>query len=141
MAVNTFDPVALKQGGSVALVFAIPFAIGSRLVADNSPGSPWIAVLFLAALAGFVLGAGIAAWVQTTGFPLLHGLVCAGGTYLVAQAAFIVVKLLRGGSVSWISAFFTFSIVLSAGLVGGALGSLVRRQGIAPSTSRGREPQ
>lgn len=133
---STLDHTALKQGGSVALVFAVPFAIGSRLVADNQPadgpGSPWTSVLFLAALAGFVLGAGVAAWVQRTGFPLVHGMVCAGGTYLVVQGLFIVVKLFRGGSVSWISAFFTFSMVLSAGLVGGGLGSLLRKRGILP---------
>ena len=132
---STLDRTALKQGGSVALVFAVPFAIGSRLVADSQPdgeGSPWTAVLFLAALAGFVLGAGVAAWVQRTGFPLVHGMVCAGGTYLLAQGVFIVVKLFRGGSVSWIGAFFTFSMGLSAGLVGGGLGSLLRKRGILP---------
>jgi len=133
---TTLDRTALKQGGSVALVFAVPFAIGSRLVADSQPddgpGSPWTAVLFLAALAGFVLGGGIAAWVQRTGFPLVHGMVCAGGTYLIAQGLFIAIKLFRGGSVSWIGAFFTFSLVLSAGLVGGGLGSLLRKRGILP---------
>ncbi len=128
--------VALKQGGSVALVFAVPFSIASRWVADNNSDSPWTAVLWLAALAGFTLGAGIAAWVQRTGFPLLHGMVCAGGTYLAAQAVFIVIKLLRGGTVSWIGVFFTFSVVLSAGLVGGGLGSVLRRRGILP-TGRG----
>ena len=133
---STLDRTALKQGGSVALVFAVPFAIGSRLVADSQPegeGSPWTAVLFLAALAGFTLGAGIAAWVQRTGFPLVHGMVCSGGTYLAAQAVFIVIKLFRGGSVNWISAFFTFSMVLIvAGLIGGFLGSLLRKRGILP---------
>ncbi|MDO9173833.1 MAG: hypothetical protein Q7V62_03445 [Actinomycetota bacterium] len=133
---STLDMVALKQGGSVALVFAVPFSIASRWVADNNSDSPWTAVLWLAALAGFTLGAGIAAWVQRTGFPLLHGMVCAGGTYLAAQAVFIVIKLLRGGTVSWIGVFFTFSVVLSAGLVGGGLGSVLRRRGILP-TGRG----
>lgn len=133
---STLDTMALKQGASVALVFAVPFSIASRWVADNNSDSPWTAVLWLAALAGFTLGAGIAAWVQRTGFPLLHGMVCAGGTYLAAQAVFIVIKLFRGGTVSWIGVFFTFSMVLSAGLVGGGLGSVLRRRGILP-TGRG----
>jgi hypothetical protein len=102
VAVSTIDRSALQQGAWVSLVFAVPFSIGSRWVADHDPGSPWASVLWLAALGGFTLGAGIAAWVQRTGFPLLHGLVCAGGTYLAAQAVFIVLKLFRGGTISWL---------------------------------------
>ena len=132
MAMSTLDAGALKQGGSVALVFAVPFSIGSRLMADHSAKSPWTAVLWLAALAGFTLGGGIAAWVQTKGLPLLHGMVCASGTYLVAQAVFVAIKLLRGGNVRWLAIFFTFSAVLFAGLVGGGLGSAMRKRGILP---------
>ncbi len=130
------DRSALKQGAWVALVFAVPFSIGSRLMADHSPKSPWVSVLWLAALGGFALGAGIAAWVQRTGFPLIHGLVCAGGTYIAAQSVFIVVKLLRGGSISWLAVFFTFTVVLTAGLVGGGLGSALRKRGLMPSVER-----
>lgn len=133
---TTLDRSALKQGAWVALVFAVPFSIGSRLMADHDASSPWTSVLWLAALAGFTLGAGIAAWTQRTGYPLLHGLVCAGGTYLAAQAVFIVVKLLRGGSISWIAVFFTFTIVLTAGLVGGSLGSALRKRGLMPTAER-----
>ena len=117
---NALDLAALKQGALVALVFAVPFSVGSRWVADHDSKSPWVAVLWLAALAGFTLGAGIAAWVQRTGFPLAHGLVCAGGTYLAAQSVFIAIKLFRGGDVSWLGVFFTFTVVLSAGLHRGA---------------------
>lgn len=130
---NALDRDALKQGGLVALVFAVPFSIGSRWVADHDSKSPWVAVLWLAALAGFTLGAGIAAWVQRTGFPLAHGLVCAGGTYLAAQVVFIVIKLFRGGHVSWLGVFFTFTVVLFAGLIGGGLGSALRKRGLLPS--------
>lgn len=133
---STLDRSALQQGAWVALVFAVPFSIGSRLMADHDPGSPWTSVLWLAALAGFTLGAGIAAWTQRTGYPLLHGLVCAGGTYLAAQSVFVVVKLLRGGTVSWIGVFFTFTVVLTAGLVGGGLGSALRKRGLMPTTQR-----
>ncbi len=133
---NTLDPTALKQGAWVSLIFAVPFSVGSRLVADNESNSPWVSVLWLAALGGFALGAGIAAWVQRTGFPLLHGLVCAGGTYIAAQAVFIVIKLFRGGSISWLAVIFTFTVVLTAGLVGGGLGSALRKRGLMPSAER-----
>lgn len=133
---TTLDREALKQGAWVSLVFAVPFSIGSRLMADHEANSPWVSVLWLAALGGFVLGAGIAAWVQRTGFPLLHGLVCAGGTYIAAQLVFIVIKLFRGGSISWLAVFFTFSVVLTAGLVGGGLGSALRKRGLMPTAER-----
>lgn len=130
---DTLDRAALRQGATVALVFAVPFSIGARLVADHDANSPWASVLWLAALGGFTLGAGIAAWVQTKNMPLLHGMVCAGATYLAAQTVFVVVKLLRGGDVRWLGIFFTLSAVLFAGLVGGGLGSLLRKRGILPS--------
>jgi len=133
---TTLDRAALKQGAWVALVFAVPFSVGSRLMADHDPKSPWASVLWLAALGGFALGAGIAAWVQQTGFPLVHGLVCAGGTYIAAQSVFIMVKLFRGGSISWLAVFFTFTVVLSAGLVGGGLGSVLRKRGLVPTAER-----
>ena len=137
---TTLDRAALKQGAWVSLVFAVPFSIGSRLMADHDANSPWVSVLWLAALGGFALGAGIAAWVQRTGFPLLHGLVCAGGTYIAAQSVFIIVKLFRGGSISWLAVFFTFTVVITAGLVGGGLGSALRKRGLVPTTER-RVPQ
>lgn len=133
---TTLDRVALKQGAWVSLVFAVPFSVGSRLMADHDAKSPWVSVLWLAALGGFTLGAGIAAWVQRTGFPLLHGLVCAGGTYIAAQAVFIMIKLFRGGAISWLAVFFTFTVVLMAGLVGGGLGSALRKRGLTPSMER-----
>ena len=96
---SALDRVALRQGASVALVFAVPFSIGARVAADSSSDNPLALLLSLAALAGFTLGAGVAAWVQRSRLPLLHGMVCAGGTYLAAQAAFVIVKLVRGGEV------------------------------------------
>lgn len=133
---RVLDRVALRQGGSVALVFALPFSIGSRLLADHSPGSPWTALLWLLALGGFALGAGIAAWTQRTGMPLLHGMVCAGGTYAVAQAFFVVARLLRGGEPRWLGILFTFTAVLFAGVVGGGLGSLLQSRGFVPASQR-----
>jgi hypothetical protein len=136
---SSLDRTALRQGASVALVFAVPFSIGARLVADGTEDNPWALLLSLLALAGFTLGAGIAAWVQNRRLPLLHGMLCAGGTYLAAQAVFVVVKLIRGGEVNWLGVFFTFTAVLFAGLVGGGLGSVMRKRGILPSSARSGE--
>lgn len=133
---GALDRAALRRGASVTLVFAVPFSIGSRLVADRSPDSPWTSVLWLLALAGFTLGAGVAAWTQTRALPFLHGMACAGATYLAVQAVFVVVKLARGSEVRWLAVFFTFSAVLVAGVVGGALGSVLRRRGLLPPHER-----
>ena len=133
---KNLDRTAMLQGALVSLVFALPFAIGARLVADNDKGSPWASVLWLLALGGFVLGAGCAAWVQDKQLPLLHAMVAAGGTYVAAQAVFIAIKLFRGGDVSWLGAFFTFTTVLFAALIGGFLGSALRKRGILPSGKR-----
>ena len=69
--------------------------------------------LNLGAVVGFVLGAGCAAWVQRVGFPLSHGLVTAVGTYLAAQAVFIVVRLVRGLDVRWFAVVFNLTVVLA----------------------------
>ena len=47
---TTLDRAALTQGAWVSLVFAVPFSVGSSLLAGNEGSSPWVAVLWLAAL-------------------------------------------------------------------------------------------
>ena len=93
-------------------------------------------MLSLAALVGFVLGAGVAAWTQRRDLPLKHGLICAIGTYVVAQAVFIIVRLIRGNEIHWFAAFFNLTAVAVAGLIGGALGSVMHRRGFYPSSNR-----
>ena len=129
---TALDKNALKQGALVALVFAVPFSIAARYFAEDD-NSDLALLLSLLALVGFVLGAGVASWAQTKRMPLAHGLICAGGTYLAAQAVFVAVKLFRGGSVNLLGIFFTFTAVLGAGLIGGGLGSALRKRGILPS--------
>ena len=136
MAVTTLDRAALRQGALTALLFAVPFSILGRWLADREEDSPWVPVLWLLALGGFALGAGIAAWLQHTGYPLLHGIVAAGGTYLVAQTVFVVIKLARGGEVRWLGVMFTFTFVVLAGVVGGGLGSALQKRGILPGQRR-----
>jgi hypothetical protein len=137
LAVNNLDWNALRAGGSVALVFAIPFSIAARIVADGNGSAGTASLLSLAALIGFVLGAGVAAWTQQLQLPLKHGIICAVGTYVVAQAVFIVVRLIRGNEVRWLAAIFNLTAVAVAGLLGGALGGMMHRRGFYPSSSRG----
>lgn len=134
---STLDWNALRAGGSVALVFAVPFSVAARLVADNNDKSGLAALLSLAALIGFVLGAGVAAWAQQLQLPLKHGIICAVGTYVAAQAVFIIFRSIRGNEVRWLAALFNLTAVAVAGLIGGALGSALQRRGFLPSSSRG----
>ena len=129
---SRWDVQALRAGGLVALVFAVPFSIGATWAADgdDSTLALWLS---LGAVFGFVLGAGCAAWVQRKDLPLSHGLATAIGTYALAQAVFIVVKLLRGSDVNWFAALFNLSVMGAAGLMGGLLGGRLRTRGFRPS--------
>lgn len=133
---SDLDWPALRAGGSVALVFAIPFSIAARIVADDDNSSGTATLLSLAAVLGFMLGAGVAAWTQRVQLPLKHGIICAVGTYVVAQAVFIIVRALRGDEIRWLAAIFNLSAVAVAGLVGGALGGMMHRRGVFPSSNR-----
>ena len=91
-------------------------------------------LLSLAALVGFVLGAGVAAWAQQLRLPLTHGIVCAVGTYVVAQAVFIVVRLRSAATRSTGSPRSSTSPPSPcAGLIGGGLGGVLHRRGFVPS--------
>jgi uncharacterized membrane protein YfcA len=128
-----WDVEALRAGGMVALVFAVPFSIAASWAADGSDDSALALFLSLGAVLGFVVGAGCAAWVQRRQLPLTHGLATAIGTYVLAQTVFIVVKLLRGSDVNWLAALFNLSVVAGAGLIGGVLGQRLRSKGFVPS--------
>jgi uncharacterized membrane protein YfcA len=128
-----WDIDALKAGAFVSLVFAVPFSIAARWAADNRDDDALALWFSLGALIGFVIGAGCAAWVQRLDLPLSHALVTAAGTYLLAQAVFIAIKLARGGDVNWFASLFTLSAVIGAGLVGGLLGKRLRQKGFHPT--------
>ncbi|NNE12891.1 MAG: hypothetical protein HKN41_11685 [Ilumatobacter sp.] len=131
-----WDVPALRAGGMVALVFAVPFSIGASWAGsrDDSVLAFWLSI---GAVVGFVLGAGCAAWVQRVDLPLSHGLVTAVGTYTLAQAVFIVIRLLRGSDVRWFAALFNLSVMVGAGLIGGLLGKRLRDRGFRPSAMPG----
>ena len=134
---SNLDWNALRAGGSVALVFALPFSVAAHIVGDSHKHTGLASVLTLAALIGFVLGAGVAAWVQQLRLPLKHGIICAVGTYIAAQAVFIIVRAVRGNEIRWLADLFTLTAVAVAGLIGGGLGSALQRRGMFPSTSKG----
>ncbi len=133
MAVNPqrWDVPAIKAGGMVCLVFAVPFSIGSRWAADGDD-STLATFLVIGAVLGFVLGAGCAAWVQRVGLPLSHGIVTAVGTYLAAQTVFVLIRLARGSDVRWFALLFNLSVTVLAGLVGGIIGERLRAKGFRP---------
>ena len=135
-ATGRWDPMALRAGAAVSLVFAVPFSLAARWAADSRDDSALATWLSLGAVIGFVLGSGCAAWVQRLGLPLSHALLTAIGTYVAAQAVFIAIRLLRGDDVTWFAFFFNLSVVSGAGLVGGLLGRRLRSKGFVPSTER-----
>lgn len=131
---DRWDVPAIRAGASVCLVFAIPFRILAFLIDSDSTGVNF--VLFGLFISFFVIGSGCAAWVQRAGFPMSHALVTACGTYVVAEAVFVVVRFVRGTDIPWIGLVFTLSFVSLAGIVGGFLGSRLRGQGMLPSSQR-----
>ncbi len=133
---RTIDVQAVRAGASICLVFAVPFSLAARWAADSRDDSGLAIVLTLGALAGFVVGAGVAAWTQRYGLPLFHGLVTASGTYVGAQTAFIVLRLVTGREVHWFAALFNITPVLFAGVLGGVLGSALIKRGVRPTSHR-----
>jgi len=125
-----WDVDALRAGATICLVLAIPFTV-LGLVVDGVG-----ALSYFGAVAGFVIGSGSAAWAQQRGTPLSHALVTAIGTYVVAQAVFVAIRLISGREVQWFGIFFTLSLVSFAGLLGGFLGSRLQAKGFAPSSRR-----
>lgn len=131
-APSHWDRDAIRAGAMVALVFAVPFSLAARWAADSRDDSTLAVWLSIGALIGFVLGAGCAAWTQRTGTPLSHGIVTAAGTYLAAQAVFVVVRLARGLDVRWFALLFNLTAVIAAGLIGGLLGQRLQARGVLP---------
>ena len=127
-----WDPEALRAGAGVTVVFAAPFLIAARFFADNDNDSPWAVPLILAAIVGFVLGAGVSAWRQRCRTPLSHGIVTAGGTFVIVQGVFVVVNLIRGAEIHWFNIAFTLTLTMFAGMIGGLLGINLQKRGLVP---------
>lgn len=135
-----WDRRAIRAGGSVALVFAVPFSVAARLVAgDDTPegGRATIAALLsFGAAVGFLLGAGVSAWHQNRRTPLSHGIVTAAVAYVVPQTVLVLIKLTRGGDVRWSGVLFNLTVALAMGVFGGFLGSYLQDRGMRPVSRR-----
>jgi peptidoglycan/LPS O-acetylase OafA/YrhL len=132
---SRFDRDAVLSGIAVCLLLAIPLTLLAGFVDSDDSGTN--ALFFFGAAFGFVVGGGCAAWIQTRGTPMSHSVVTALIAYVGAQTIFVVVRLLRGDDVNWFGLFFTLSLVVLCGIVGGMLGSRLQARGIVPSSRRG----
>lgn len=126
-----WDRDALRAGAAVCVVLAVPFRVLAAVVGSDSGGLN--ALFFFVFLLFFVIGAGSAAWVQRSGTPMSHALVTALGTYVLVEAVFVVVRLVRGTDVPWSGIFVALSLVLLCGLIGGFLGNRLQARGFRPS--------
>ncbi len=131
-----FDRGALRAGASVAIMLALPFAVLARIIADSKAdgqgagsASGW---LFLISLAGFYIGAGIAAWRQHKGTPLLHAVVASVGAYVVAQAVIVVVNVIRDRPIRLFAILFTLTLISCVAVLGGLTGMAMQRKGLEP---------
>jgi hypothetical protein len=129
-----WDLDALRAGGQVCLALAIPFRLVAAVVDSDSSGLNFL--FFVLFLSFFVIGAGCAAWVQRVGTPMSHAMVTAMGTFALAEAVFILYRLVVGTSIPWLGIFLTMSFVSVAAIIGGFLGSRLQAQGLRPSSQR-----
>jgi len=114
------------------VVFAAPFLIAARIVADHDKNSSLAVLLILIAIVGFVVGAGVAAWRQRCRTPLSHGIVTAAGTFVVVQGVFVILNLIRGADIRWFNIAFTLTVTMFAGMIGGLLGINLQKRGMVP---------
>ena len=130
--VGRFDRRALLDGISVAAFLAVPIQIVARLAVDENRRSGWSALVTVLILGALILGAGVAAWRQTVGTPLSHGVVTAAITFITIQAVFTVIKAIEGSRIYWGRIVVSLGMSLVAGVIGGFLGSSLIRRGVLP---------
>jgi hypothetical protein len=126
--IDRLDPRALREGAVVAAVVAVPAGVVGRVLSDRPNQPDWLWLLVVLVLAGLVAGAAVAASRQDRGFPLTHGVVTAVGVFVAVQAVGILIRLLRGDSISWSRVTSSLLLSFMAGLVGGLLGSVLLAQ-------------
>ena len=128
-----WDFSAIKQGASVIGSIAVPLAVIGRLAFDEGESSSLASLLAMVTLAMFVIGAGVAAWQQTKGTPLSHGMVTAVGMFIVVQVIFALIRVLGGHSLNFGRIMVSLTLTALAGLIGGFLGSFLQSRGIRAS--------
>ncbi len=126
-----WDTDALRAGAGVCAVFAVPLQVVAQLLGRDSSVAQ---LLTLVSFGGFVLGGGVAAWSQRRGLALSHSLVTVLGTFVVLQVVFLTARAVSGNDLRLLNALFNVPLVMIAGLLGGALGTFLQRNGSRPSS-------
>ena len=109
---------ALLKGMAVTILVCLPLALLSQAVADGDDDAGSLGILlFLAVLAGFVLGGWVAAR-SAPGAPITNGAVAALAGYAVIQGVALVVRLVGGEDVNVVAIVFNGIAAYGCGLVG-----------------------
>ena len=127
---DDWDMTAIREGGSVIAMIAVPAAIITRLVFNEDKPSTTATLVAVLTLLMFVIGAGVAAWRQERGTPLSHGIVTAVGVFVVIQFVFGIIRVLSGHPLNFGRIMVSFTLTAFAGLIGGFLGSFLQSRGI-----------
>ena len=133
---NNLDWNALRAGGSVALVFAIPFSIAARIVADGDDSSGTAAFLSLAAVRR-LRARRRRGRVDATTAAAAEARDHLRGRYVRDRPSGVHHRpRLRGDEIRWLAAIFNLTAVAVAGLIGGAIGGAMHRRGFFPTSNR-----
>jgi len=127
---DLLDRDAVVRGLIVAGVVAVPAGIVAAVADDGDDAPGWVVWLAVLVLLGLAFGASLAAWSQTKGTPLLHGIVVALSLFVAVQAVGVVRRLVAGEGVGWSRVVSSGVLAALAGLLGGLLGG--RTAGKAP---------
>lgn len=133
---------ALWRGVITGLVLVMPAAILNNLLIDDGtiePGHPatfgfWILIL---------LGGAAAGWATIRLAPsaqLAHAAIAGAGSYVVAQAVGVVLRLISGDPISWLAFPFMAIMMATCGTLGGMFArKWLQQNGPAPSSDRRRD--
>lgn len=118
---------AVLKGMAVTIVVCLPLALLSQAVSDggDDPGALSL-LLFVAVLAGFVLGGAVAAR-SAPEAPITNGAVAALLGYAVIQGVALVVRVVAGEDVSVVAIVFNGIAAYGCGLVGALLAARTER--------------
>lgn len=112
---------ALWRGVITGLVLVMPAAILNNFLVDDGtidPGHPAVYLFWILIL----LGGAAAGWATIRLAPsaqLAHAAVAGAGAYLIAQGIGVVLRLISGESISWLSFPFLAILMATCGMLGG----------------------
>lgn len=132
---GALDGFAVRAGVITTVVLAVPLGLGAALLADADNRQLALAAN-LGVLVIFVLGSGLAAWVQRRQMPIAHGLVSAVASYAIVAVVSFVVSAFSGSGWSILRQALLMTIAAGCGLLGGMIGGILRSRGAVPSSDR-----